>query len=439
MRKNDILRKLGVYDLSEMQQKSYDLIAHGNDDVVVLSPTGTGKTIAYLLPLLGKLDAASNEIQAVVIVPSRELALQSYEVMKKAGSGLRCCACYGGRPAMDEHQTMRKVMPHIVFATPGRLNDHLDKGNIIGSQVKYLVIDEFDKCLEMGFADEMTAVIDKLPAISRRILLSATNSETIPRFVNMNRMARLDFLSKENVVSDRVSIFKVLSPEKDKLNTLRSLLRTFGSNSSIVFVNHRESVERINDYLRQCGFVTSAYHGGLEQKDREMALYKFSNGSANILVSTDLASRGLDIPFVENIIHYHLPETEDAYIHRVGRTARWEAKGNAFFILGPTETIPEYITDDVDEYVQPDFLPPVALPTKTTIYIGRGRQSKISKGDILGFLCKKGGLKAAEIGKIDVMDRYSYAAISRTKLDTVIRMTNGEKIKGIKTVIEPIL
>lgn len=439
MKRNDILRKLGVDVLSEMQNRSYDLIRQGKKDIVILSPTGTGKTIAYLLPLLEMLDAESEQIQAVVIVPSRELAIQSCDVMKRSGCGLRGFACYGGRSAMEEHQAMRKVLPHIIFATPGRLNDHLDKYNINGRQVKYLVIDEFDKCLEMGFADEMTAVIEKLPAINQRILLSATNSEKIPDFVNMQITAYLDFLTKESAVSERVSTFKVYSSEKDKLATLASLLRTFGSNSSIVFLNYRESVERVNDYLRECGFVTSAYHGGFEQKDREMALYKFSNGSANVLVSTDLASRGLDIPFVENIIHYHLPETEDAYIHRVGRTARWNASGNAFFILGPTEKMPEYITDDVDEYAMPESLPPVSLPTKATLYIGRGKQSKISKGDIVGFLCKKAGLKASDIGRIDVMDRYSYAAISRTKLDMVIRMANGEKIKGIKTVIEQIL
>ncbi|HRL16738.1 MAG TPA: helicase-related protein, partial [Prevotella sp.] len=186
------------------------------------------------------------------------------------------------------------------------------------------------------------------------------------------------------------------------------------------------------------GFSTSFFHGGLEQKEREASLYRFSNGSANILVSTDLASRGLDIPDIDNIIHYHMPESEDGYIHRVGRTARWEAQGKAFFLLGPEEHIPEYVDAEIEDYEMPaaDQLPAPAKPKMATIYIGKGKKDKISKGDILGFLCKKGGLQSAEIGKIDVNDRYAYAAISRTKLRSVLNNVKGEKIKGVKTIVE---
>ena len=180
----------------------------------------------------------------------------------------------------------------------------------------------------------------------------------------------------------------------------------------------------------------------MEQKRREDALYSFSNGSANIFVSTDLASRGLDIPNIDNIIHYHLPESEDGYIHRVGRTARWENKGKAYFILGPQESIPEYVDADVEDYAgmsDADFndLKP-AQPKMATIYIGKGKKDKISKGDIVGYLCKKGGVKSDEIGKIDVKDRYAYVAVKRVKLRQVLRQVQGEKIKGIKTVVEEV-
>lgn len=433
----NILTKLGI-NPNEMQQDVMHAVLHTNKDVVVLSPTGSGKTLAYLLPLVQLVDEQLDMPQAVVVTPGRELALQSATVLKDMGCGLRAMAVYGGRAAMDEHRIMRQVRPQIVFGTPGRLNDHLSKGNLDASHIKYLVIDEFDKCLEMGFQEEMSRLVEALPALQRRILLSATEAEAIPRFVNMGRVERVDYRTGDEQVPERIHIYKVESPQKDKLETLSQLLRSLGDASSIVFLNHRDSVERTNEFLRSEGFSTSAFHGGMEQKMREDALYKFSNGSANIFVSTDLASRGLDIPNIDNIIHYHLPESEEGYIHRVGRTARWDAKGRAFFLLGPTEQIPDYVDAEVEDFQIPTELPAPAKPRMATIYIGKGKRDKISKGDIVGFLCKKGGLQSSEIGKIDVKDRYAYAAVQRTKLLQVIRQTKGEKIKGIKTLVEEV-
>lgn len=434
-----ITDKKGIV-LNAMQAASVDAVLHSDDDIVILSPTGSGKTFAYLLPLVQRLDPASDNVQAVVIVPGRELAIQSDMVLSGLGSGLRSYACHGGRAAMDEHRALRKVLPQIVFATPGRLNDHLDKGNIQSDTIQWIVLDEFDKCLEMGFHDEMKAVFDKLPSACRHIFLSATDLKQFPEFVQTRKVKRLDFLIADEQVPDRIQIYKVDSLDKDKLNTLWRLLMDVGNESSIVFLNYRESVERTADFLRQKGFFVSSYHGGLDQKDREAALYRFVNGSVNILVSTDLSSRGLDIPLVGNIIHYHLPENEEAYIHRVGRTARWDASGKSFFIVGGHEHIPEYIDADVLEY---DFSeeseseqPPV--PRMATIYIGKGKKDKISKGDIVGFLCKKAEIQKNEIGRIDVKDYYAYAAVSRPKLNQVLRLTKGEKIKGIKTIVEAI-
>ena len=434
-----MLEKLGITELNEMQQEAGDAILRGKQDVVVLSPTGSGKTLAYLLPLVQLLDARQDDVQALVIVPGRELALQSDRVLKDMGSGLRSAACYGGRTAMEEHRKLKDVRPQIIFGTPGRLNDHLDKGNISPYGVRYLVIDEFDKCLEMGFHDEMARLLKKLPGVRRRFLLSATDTEQIPDFVQMGRTQRLDYLMEEEQVPDRVVLYEVKSPVKDKLETLRSLLCELGDQQSIVFLNYRDAVERVDDYLCRQGFATSAFHGGMEQKQREDALYKFSNGSANIFVSTDLASRGLDIPDIQNIIHYHLPQNEQELVHRVGRTARWDKEGRAFFIVGPEETMPEFIDGEVEAYdiSRPSVLVPPS-PKNATLYIGKGKKDKISKGDIAGFLCKKGGLEPGEIGRIDVMDRYAYAAVSRPKLQQVLRQTKGEKIKGIKTVIEPV-
>ena len=438
-----ILEKLNIGELNLMQQEAIDAILRSKNDVVVLSPTGTGKTLAYLLPLAELIDGKSDELQAVVLVPGRELALQSATVLKDMGSGLRAMSLYGGRPTMDEHRQLREVKPQIVFATPGRLNDHLDKGNLSAEGVRFLVIDEFDKCLEMGFQSEMSAVVGKLPRVERRILLSATRAAEIPRFVSLGRTRQLEFLDVDEQVSSRVHIFIVRSRQKDKLQTLEQLLLQLGEGSSIVFLNYRDSVERTDAFLRERGFYTSAFHGGLEQRQREDSLYKFSNGSANVMVSTDLASRGLDIPDIDNIIHYHLPESEEGYIHRVGRTARWDKCGRAFFILGPGEELPDYVDAEVEEYAidpllfAPSCRPlPVPVPRMATVYIGKGKKDKISKGDIVGFLCKKGGLQSSEIGRIDVKDRYAYAAVSRKKLQQVLRQTQGEKIKGIKTLCE---
>ncbi len=434
----DILSKLKIEALNQMQLDVDHAVSHTDKDVVVLSPTGSGKTLAYLLPLLQRIDTTRDDVQMVVIVPGRELALQSATVVKDMGCGVRAMCLYGGRPAMEEHRMMRQVRPQVVFATPGRLNDHIDKGNLLTEQVACLVIDEFDKCLAMGFQDEMRAAVSRLDHVRRRVLLSATDAESIPHFVNMGRSVKVDYLDKDEQVPDRVRVYIVKSPEKDKLETLSKLLREVGQQSSIVFLNFRDSVERTDEYLREQGFYTSAFHGGLDQKQREDALYKFSNGSANVFVATDLASRGLDIPDVDNIIHYHLPLGEEEYIHRVGRTARWQASGKSFFILGPEEYLPGYVTAETEPHVIPQDLPLPSRPRMATIYIGKGKKDKISKGDIVGFLCKKGGLEKDEIGRIDVMDRYAYAAVAYHRMRQVLTRVKGEKIKGLRTIVEPV-
>ena len=445
-----ILNKLRIEQLNEMQQHAAEAILGSDGDVVLLSPTGTGKTLAYLLPLVQLLDSTSDAVQALVITPGRELALQSHQVLQSMGCGIRSTACYGGRAAMDEHKVLKEVRPQIVFGTPGRLNDHLDKENISRYGIRWLIIDEFDKCLEMGFQAEMQKLIKSLPGLQRRILLSATNAEQIPQFVNMSKKGTLiDFLPEEEQTSERVTLYEVHSPQKDKLETLRQLLLDFGNESSIVFLNYRESVERVNSYLVEQGFTTSCFHGGLEQSQREDQLYRFSNGSANVLVATDLASRGLDIPDIQNIVHYHLPESEDGYIHRVGRTARWDAKGRSFFILNASEHIPDFIIDHSSltiEHYEPaqkmvngqSSMVNVPTPRMTTLYIGKGKKDKISKGDIVGFLCKNGGLTADEIGRIDVKDRYAYVAIRREKVKQTLHLVQGQKIKGIKTIVEEV-
>ena len=433
-----VLDKLGISELNKMQQEAMNVILRKNDDVVILSPTGSGKTLAYLLPLIQKIDSQLPHVQMLVVVPGRELALQSQRVLKDMGTGLHSMALYGGRATMDEHRKMREVQPQVVFATPGRFNDHLLKENVSPLFIKYVVIDEFDKCLEMGFREEMSLLMGRLRHAEQTILLSATDAEEIPRFVRMGQTQRLDYLVKEEQVSERVLLYKVNSPTKDKLETLKQLLLDFGDESTVVFLNYRDSVERTAAFLRECGFSISMFHGGLEQKQREDALYRFSNGSANVLVCTDLASRGLDIPDIQNIVHYHLPLGEDGYIHRVGRTARWDKSGKTFFVLNQEEQIPDYIEGNVKDFIPSPLNDHPQLPKMATLYIGKGKKDKISKGDVVGFLCKIGGLKSDEIGRIDVNDRYSYVAVKQKRLASVLRNVQGEKIKGLKTIFEEI-
>lgn len=427
------LSRLGIVDLNAMQQDMLRYVRR-EQSIVLLSATGSGKTLAYLLPLLELLDAQEQEVRALVLVPSRELAQQTQAVLKQLAPEVRSVACYGGRPAMDEHRTMRELHPHIIIGTPGRILDHIGKGNLNTAHVETLVIDEFDKCLELGFRQQMSAILGDLNGVRRRILLSATDSPGIPAFAGMENYRRLDYLDKDEQVPDRIDVSIVHSPEKDKLQTLLGLLCVLGQQSSLVFVNYRESVERVGDYLRQNGVSVDAFHGGMEQRDRERALFRFVNGSCNVFVSTDLASRGLDIPHVDNIIHYHLPLNEESYIHRNGRTARWDAQGCAYLILGPAEQTPPYLAAEPDVFVMPQHIPQPAQPKWVTLYIGKGKKDKVNKVDIVGFLSKVGQLEQAEIGRIEVHPNWAYASVDRKRANDVLQRVKGQKIKGLKTI-----
>lgn len=421
-----------------MQVCVFKAITNNSEDVIVLSPTGTGKTLAYLLPLVHQLNRDDINPQILVLTPGRELAHQSFDVFERMKCGFKSMACYGGSATMLEHRRIRELNPQVIFATPGRLLDHLEKGNILADNVKVLVIDEFDKCLEMGFAREMQNIIGFLASGCRHILLSATDLDSIPDYVNMRSVTKLNFIPENEQVNGRVSSFVVDSEEKDKLPVLARLLTECGDKSSIVFLNYRDAVERTSQFLREQGFSLSSFHGGLDQRQREQQLYLFSNGSANIMVCTDLAARGLDVPSIDNIIHFHLPLSEEEYVHRVGRTARWDAKGNTFFILGPEEHLPDYVKDEPEPYTihAEDVFP--SHPRMTTLYIGKGKKDKISKGDVVGFLCKNAGLKGSDIGRIDVMERYCYVAIPRRMARQVLKLAATARIKNLRTIVEEI-
>ncbi len=432
----DVLAALAIEQLNPMQEASIDAWKEGKDQIL-LSPTGSGKTLAYLLPLIGSLKPEQKGVQAVVLVPSRELALQTDQVFKAMNTGFKSVSCYGGRPAMEEHRTIKGVQPAVIIATPGRMNDHLSKQNFDAATVRMLVIDEFDKSLELGFQEEMAAIIGQLPNLQRRFLLSATDAEEIPRFAGMEHTVRLDFLQDTSAGKEsRLTLMKVISPSKDKIDTLYKLLCTLGSSSCIVFCNHRDAVDRVHKLLADKKLYSERFHGGMEQPDRERALYKFRNGSCHVLISTDLAARGLDIPEIEHIIHYHFPVNEEAFTHRNGRTARWDATGSSYLIVSTEENLPEYIPEELEVLALPENAPKPPKPLWVTLYIGKGKKDKLSRMDIAGFLYKKGNLSREDVGQIDVKDHYAFVAVRRGKVKQLLTLIRGEKIKGMKTVIE---
>lgn len=430
------LSKLGVKELNPMQElmlSEYPTHRH----IVLLSPTGSGKTLAYLLPLLQTIDSSSDALQALIVVPSRELAIQTQQVMRELSSTLRSYACYGGRPTMDEHRVIRSLLPHVIVGTPGRILDHFNKENFSSQHIHSFVIDEFDKCLELGFQQQIADVRQFLVNATKCVLLSATDSPHISMFFNKTSFEKYDFLPEHADSDDsRLSLHVISSPQKDKLQTLLQLVCQCGQQSSLVFVNYRESVERICNFLVSNGVCADSFHGAMEQRDREKALYRFSNGSCNVLVSTDLASRGLDIPDIQNVIHYHLPLSEDAYIHRNGRTARWESLGTAWMILGPEESLPSYLNQTLQVEALSAFVPNPSLPKWVTLYIGKGKKDKINRIDVAGFLSKVGGLSREEIGRIDVLPGWAFVAIKRARVQEVLDKVKGQKIKGKKTIIE---
>ncbi len=429
-----ILANLNIEALNEMQLAAVAANEQHND-VMLLSATGSGKTLAFLLPLLSRLDPESRDSQALIIVPSRELAMQIEKVFKQMGTGFKITCCYGGHKREIEENNLIQP-PAVIVGTPGRLADHIRRENIKTAHIRTLVLDEFDKSLELGFTGEVSEIIEALPALEKRILTSATEAVEVPEFVGLQQVAELNFLDEAGETDNGLAIKKVLSGSKDKLDTLFELICYLGNRSTIVFCNHRESVERTHQLLRAKGILSEFYHGAMEQRDRDSALCKFRNGTSNLLVTTDLAARGLDIPNIRYIIHYHLPLGEDVYTHRNGRTARMDASGTAILILSAEEHLPAYITEPVEEI---KLEGPYEIPEKpkwTTLYLPLGKKNKVNEIDIVGFLSNKGALKPEDIGLIEVKDFFSFVAVRKTKVSHMLQLVKEERIKGKKAKLE---
>ncbi len=409
------------------------LLVDEKSDLVLLSPTGSGKTLGFLLPLLTSLKENISTVQAMIIVPSRELALQIEQVFKTMGSGFKVNCFYGGHPVPIEINNLSQP-PAVLIGTPGRIGHHLRRKTFDTSTVSTLILDEFDKSLEFGFQEDMTYIIRQLPAVRKRVLTSATPMDEIPAFTGIIEPETLNFLS-HTASAPNLKQKVVIADAADKLDALFTLICKISNEPTLVFCNHRDAVERISDLLWDRELPHDIFHGGMEQEDRERALLKFRNGSHRILVTTDLASRGLDVPEIEHIIHYQLPHNEEAFLHRNGRTARMHATGTSYLLLTPDEK-PAYLVELPEKEVLPAIAPLPQPSPWVTLYIGAGKKEKINKVDIVGLLLKKGGLDKGDVGLIEVLDHSAYAAVKRNRVDGVIRLVKDEKIKGKKIKIE---
>lgn len=428
-----ILDNLKITALNQMQLAAIEAAQKGTD-VVLLSPTGSGKTVGFLLPVLNLLEKATPGVQAIIIVPSRELAIQIEQVFKQMSTSYKISCCYGGHATRIERNNLIEP-PAVLVGTPGRLAYHIRHKNFIVDSIHTLVLDEFDKSLELGFETDLTIIISQLKNIKNRILTSATNALKIPPFTGVQKHKELNFLTDTGTQSG-LQLKMVKAAGTDKLETLFSLLCTLGNKASLVFCNHREAVDRISELLNHKKILHDVFHGGMEQDERERALIKFRNGSHTLLITTDLASRGLDIPTIENVIHYQLPLNRNAYLHRSGRTARMHANGTVYLVLAEDEKIPDYITESFTAVILPAVNKLPELASWVTLYIAAGRKDKINKMDIVGMLIQKGGLQKDEIGLIEVLDNTSFVAVKRANVNKMLAAIKNEKIKNRKVKIE---
>ncbi|HDZ15196.1 hypothetical protein LCGC14_0670920 [marine sediment metagenome] len=426
---HDILGKLRIAALNAMQEEAIATIGK-SANTVLLSPTGTGKTLAFLLPLIEMLDVTSIDVQALILVPSRELAIQIEQVLRDMGSGYKVNAVYGGRP-ISKDKIELKHSPAILIGTPGRILDHFTSGRFSTESINTIVLDEFDKSLETGFENEMNEIIHLLPNLNKRILTSATQGVEIPRFVGLDRPEIIDYTKQK--LESRLTIKTLISQDKDKMKTLLKLLVHLGNEPGIIFCNFKDSIDRVSAFLDDKHINYTSFSGGMEQRDRERSLIKFRNGTCRILVATDLAARGIDIPELGFIVHYELPLTFEDFTHRNGRTARVAANGTAYVLQWEKERLPEFIAKgDSISILNDDTAKSSNANHWETLFISGGRKDKISKGDIAGLFLKQGGMQKVQLGVIELKQDCAFVAVPQELAQNLVKKLNNSRLKKKK-------
>lgn len=422
-----------------VQAQAIPLLLQGHD-VAAQAETGSGKTAAFGLPLLQSINPGLQQVQALVVVPTRELAVQVRQELKlyaRFMPNLKISAFYGGHSFRLEEDSLAHP-PQVLVGTPGRLTDHLSRRTLDLSNVAQVVLDEADKLLEMGFEEELDDILKALPRKRQTILFSATMEEDVKELISNSLQDPRFVQASATAVPDRIAYYGLKVQDEQKPQALVRLLQSINPSGTVVFVNARLTTTEVAQHLQEYGFQARALHGKLEQSDRDKTMTLFRNGTASILVATDLAARGLDMEVVQQIIHYELPQHQDSYQHRSGRTGRAGKSGTVYTLVNSRETqkleqwpdvqVNEWL--DLSELAAADTPAPVEAPALTTLHISGGRKDKLSPRDIVGALIAEVGLKASEIGKIEIQDRHSFVAIPEEAASAAVRKLSAARIKG---------
>jgi len=426
------LENLSIASLTPMQEEVIAKLQQVTN-LILVAPTGSGKTVAFLIPLINRLVPGKKNVQAFIIAPSRELAIQIEQVFRNMKTSYKVSCFYGGHSMQIERNSMSEA-PAVIIGTPGRIADHIRRGTVDASVVEMVVLDEFDKSLQMGFHKELREIFDSLNGKQNHILTSATNLKDLPDFLPFREAETLTYFANE--VKSRLEQKIITCSSSEKLDTLFRLIAGFGNEVCLVFCNHREAVDRISSHFNEQKYEHSVFHGGMDQIEREKSLIRFRGGATNVLVATDLAARGLDIPEIRHVVHYQLPPDRDSFIHRNGRTARMHAEGKSYVIIADDDVKPEYIDGKTEKINFSGKPQRPKSPVYECLYVSAGKKDKISKGDIAGLLIKKGGVSMDEIGLITVLDHSCYVSVKRNVSDAIVNRITGEKIKKTKIRVE---
>ena len=437
----EALQGLGFTAMTPVQAESLPLILKRRD-VIIQAKTGSGKTAAFGIGLLHHLNPRFFGVQALVMCPTRELAEQVAQSIRQLASrmaNVKTVLLCGGKPFGPQRDSLRHGA-HIVVGTPGRIDDHLQRGNLELKGVKTFVLDEADRMLDMGFADVMASITQRLPKARQTILMSATFPEDIKRISSsiQNQPVQIAIdgeLTHDELVLEQL-FFEIGKHEREL--TLLALFEHHRPRNAMVFCNTKKQCSDIAAFLSEHDIDAAAIHGDLDQRERDQVLLQFANGSCPVLVASDVAARGLDIPALEMVVNHELPRDADTYVHRIGRTGRAGERGKAFSLVTPAEAprmraIEAHLGTscicDVRASLNRD--PNYELRgAMVTVQLDAGRKQKLRAGDILGALTGDAALPGDHIGKITILDNSSYVAVQRTVLRQAMNYLADGKVKG---------
>lgn len=432
------LHKIGYSEMTPIQEESLPYILEGRD-VIAQAKTGSGKTAAFGIGLLHKLRVKNFRVQSLILCPTRELADQVAKELRniaKFSHNVKILTLCGGVAFGPQLGSLRHGA-HIIVGTPGRVLKHLKKASLSLEDVDTLVLDEADRMLDMGFSEEINEVLEFVPKKRQTLLFSATYTDEI---LDMSKSVQIDAIevkTVENEIKNDITERFYEVKNSQKITAVIDILSNFNPQNVIIFANTKAEVTYIADNLQNNKIDALAIHGDLEQYERNDVLVQFANKSTPVLVATDVAARGLDIKDLSMVINYDLPHSTETYTHRIGRTARAGAQGLSFTLFSPDEEDKAYEYKDENRLFEDlSSLKKVQnfqmKPQNITLVIEGGKKEKIRAGDILGALTGEAGLDANSIGKIDIYDRQSYAAIEAKKIDEAYERLKYGKIKGKK-------